>query len=738
MQKIAQAALRHRRRIIAAWLLTLIVGGALATFTTNRLTVDFALPGQPGDTASHAVISTFGTAGQNSSPLIVAVTLADGQRVGDHAGELKSAFESLATVRMYDQPVQVFDAYNTVDRADRSAFVTADDRTAMAYVFYPITRTPTPTTPADTVATAITPLLPVGATLGMTGTDALAASQGSGIGLGVILELLIAGGGALVVLAFVFGSRLAVLPVIVASVSIPGALLLLLPLTYISDYSFIVQYLISLVGLGLGIDYSLLVVTRWREERGRGLDNDAAILTAMRTAGTAVVHSGVTVAIGLLSLVVLPVPFLRSIGIAGALIPLVTVLATLTLTPAILSMAGPWLDTRGPHRAEGKGWTRWTTLVVRRRWISAAAALAVLGLLMVPFTNANIGFSSADSLAQSGPAYETYSALKDSGVPAGTLSPIEVLTRSDRAPAVADALASIEGVAHVVVAEAGDGHLNRPLSGTGPTVTMVLAIPRDQTVNQRTVAVVERVQDTAAGLDGVVGVTGVGTAQTDFQHAVYDNFPLVLLVLSILTYLLLVRAFRSLLLPLKAVVMNLLSLAAAIGAMVYFWQDGVGSELVYGITATHAVAVWIPPMVFAFLFGLSMDYEVFILARIQEEYRASGSTDQAVIAGLSRVGRLVTSAALILFLSFAALSTGPGTDQKVMAVGLGLGILLDATVIRSLLLPATVSLMGKWNWYLPTAVEKLLLLGPLPPHAPAGTVSGPAEQQHSRPQPVMD
>ncbi|WP_405494647.1 MMPL family transporter [Nocardia sp. NBC_00511] len=714
MQKIAQAALKYRWRVIAVWLLVLIAGGALATFTTGRLTVDFSLPGQPGDTASHAVISTFGTAGQNSSPLIVSVTLPGGQRVGDHAAELKSAFGSLSAVRMYDQPVQVFDAYNTVDSADRTAFGTADERTALAYVFYPITRTPTPATPAATVGAAITPLLPVGATLGMTGTDVLAASQGSGIGLGVILELLVAGGGALLVLAFVFGSRLAVLPMIIASVSIPGALLLLLPLTYLSDYSFIVQYLISLVGLGIGIDYSLLVVTRWREERGRGLDNDAAIVTALRTAGTAVVHSGITVAIGLLSLVILPVPFLRGIGIAGALIPLVTVLATITLIPAILSVAGPWLDNRGLHRPAGVRWARWTAFVVRRRWISAATALMVLGLLMVPFAHANIGFSSADSLAQNGPAYETYAALQHSGVPAGTLSPIEILARTDRAPAVAAALTGIDGLTHVVVAEAGDVHLNRPLSGDGPPVTMLLAIPREQTVNQRTVAVVEQVQDRAAAVDGVIGVTGVGTAQTDFQHAVYDNFPLVLLVLSLLTYLLLVRAFRSLLLPLKAVVMNLLSLAAAIGAMVLFWQDGVGSELIYGISATHAVAVWIPPMVFAFLFGLSMDYEVFLLARIQEEYRRSGSTDQAVIAGLSRVGRLVTSAALILFLSFAALSTGPGTDQKVMAVGLGLGILLDATVIRSLLLPATVSLMGRWNWYLPRALERLLMLRPAP------------------------
>ncbi|WP_227985153.1 MMPL family transporter [Nocardia spumae] len=731
---MARGVIRHRRAVVIVWLLVLIVGGALAKFTTDRLTVDFSLPGQPGDTASHAVIDTFGTAGQNSSPLIVAVTLPDQQRVAEHADQLKQAFGALSAVRMYDRPVQVFDAYNTTSTGTRQSFVTDGGHTALAYVFYPITRTPTPQTPAAAVSAAITPLLPPGSTLGLTGTDALATSQGDGIGLGVMLELLIAGGGALLVLALVFGSALAFLPVVVASVSIPGALLLLLPLTFLSDYSFIVQYLISLIGLGIGIDYSLLVVTRWREERRRGFDNDAAIVTALQTGGRSVVHSGITVAIGLLSLVVLPVPFLRSIGIAGSLIPLVSVLATLTLTPAILSYAGPRLEwPRRPEAVvENRLWRRWTTLVVRRRWSATAVATAVLALLMVPFAHANIGFSAADSLSNEGPAYTTFAALKSGGIPTGTLSPIEVLVRTDHGPDVAARLARVDGVSSVVRADPADRGLNRPLSGSGPSVTMVLAIPREQTVNQHSVAVVDRVRQQLAPVDGVIGITGVGTAQTDFQHAVYDNFGWVLLVLSVLTYLLLVRAFRSLILPLKAVAMNLLSLAAAIGAMVYFWQNGAGSQPIYGIEATHAVAVWIPPLVFAFLFGLSMDYEVFILARIREEYETGKTTDEAVIAGSSRVGRLVTSAALILFLAFAALSCGPGTDQKVMAVGLGLGILLDATVIRSLLLPATVSLMGRWNWYLPQWVERFLLLrratdspAPSVPVRDAEPVAGP-------------
>jgi RND superfamily putative drug exporter len=231
------------------------------------------------------------------------------------------------------------------------------------------------------------------------------------------------------------------------------------------------------------------------------------------------------------------------------------------------------------------------------------------------------------------------------------------------------------------------------------------------------VDVVNRVKDVADQTPGVIGVAGLGTAQVDFLHAVYGNFPEMLTVIALLTFVLLARAFRSLLLPFKAVVLNLVSLTAVYGAMVLFWQNGYGSDTVFGIPETGAVTFWVPLMVFAFLFGLSMDYEVFILSRIREEYDDGRSTDDAVIEGIGRTGRLVTSAALILFLAFAALASGPGTDLKVMATALGFGILLDATVVRSLLVPALVSLFGRWNWTLPDRIARLLRVQPSHPHA---------------------
>ncbi|MEA2170576.1 MAG: putative drug exporter of the superfamily, partial [Solirubrobacteraceae bacterium] len=194
----------------------------------------------------------------------------------------------------------------------------------------------------------------------------------------------------------------------------------------------------------------------------------------------------------------------------------------------------------------------------------------------------------------------------------------------------------------------------------------------------------------------------------DFVDAVYGSFPLMIVLIAVVTFILLARAFRSLLLPAKAVVLNIISVGAAWGVMTLFWQEGHGSEAIFGIAATGNIASWIPLMVFAFLFGLSMDYEVFILARMREEYDKSGDTNDAVIQGIGRTGRLVTSAALILFLAFLSMASGPQTDVKVLATGLAAGILIDATVVRALLVPAVVSLFGKWNWVLPAPAARLL------------------------------
>jgi RND superfamily putative drug exporter len=278
---------------------------------------------------------------------------------------------------------------------------------------------------------------------------------------------------------------------------------------------------------------------------------------------------------------------------------------------------------------------------------------------------------------------------------------MQVLTTSAGAQHAADELAKVDGIADVIVANdpgnSRNGH------------SMVIAIPREETVNSQSVQVVKDARTVADNDPAILGIAGPGADQIDFLHAVYGKFPLMLTIIAVLTFVLLARAFRSVLLPLKAVLLNLLTLGATLGFMVLFWQKGWGSQAIYSVHETGAVTFWVPMMVFAFLFGLSMDYEVFILARIREEKDEHGATtDSAVVEGIARTGRLVTSAALILFLAFVALSSGPSTDLKLFATALGFGILLDATIVRSLLVPALISLFGEWNWWMPTWFAKVL------------------------------
>jgi RND superfamily putative drug exporter len=687
----------------------IVVGGALASKVNDRLTIDFSLPGQPGTETAQKIQDLVGNGGF-TSPYVVTVTVDKGS-VTDPAvaADIAKAFGKLGEPDALGVPAQqqarVLDAKTT---GDTKAFTTDDGKTAYAMVFYRFDQSPNQKLLTDPIKEVVGGSLKTSATIGVTGEDVLASGDSSS-GPGVLGEVLLGGVGALAVLLFVFGSFLAFLPLIVAAASIMSTFIMLLPITYATDVSFIVEFLVALIGLGVAIDYSLLFVTRWREEKDHGRDNHEAVVVAMETAGHAVLFSGITVAIGLLALIVLPVPFMRSMGYGGALIPVASVLTTLTFTPAILGGIGPridWPKIRHENRAS-RAWSKWARGIVKYRITAAVAALVMLGVLIAAFFGAKIGQASSASLAHSGQAYEALQELENGGQPNGILTPIEVLVDNSAVQQVSAKVGAVPGI---------DGRVFTTDSSTANGQTVLVAVPENETVNSKSVEVVKDVQDVLDGQDGVIGSTGLGAAQIDFMHAVYGNFPLMLSIIALLTYILLVRAFRSLLLPLKAIILNLLSLGATLGAMVLFWQDGHGSKAIFDIEATGAVTFWIPLMVFAFLFGLSMDYEVFILSRIREEYDGAKSTDAAVVEGIGRTGRLVTCAALILFLAFTALATGPGTDLKTLATGLGIGILLDATIVRALLVPALVSLFGKWNWYLPAWAAKILRVEPSYPH----------------------
>ena len=694
--RIARLVIAHRRLVIVAWVVIFIAGGAAASKVSSRLSTDFSLPGQPGYETALKILHLYGNGGENA-PSILVVTVPAGQSVHGDAGALAAGF---GTVRREEPQARVVDLAVTGDQR----FVTDNGKSTFAYLFTPLPSsfgTDQKTTQAQSILQASLP----GYSVGLTGLNQL-SSGGSAKGPGVLLETMVGGFGALIVLAFVFASLLAFLPLLIAAVSILATFLVILALTYLTEVSFIVEFLVALVGLGIAIDYSLLLVTRWREERARGLDNHAAVIKAVETAGRAVFLSGLTVAIGLLSLIVLPVPGLRSTGIGGMLIPLVSILVVNTLLPAILAGIGPrvdWPRIRHEDHAS-RAWSAWARAVTSHRFLATAVAIALLVVAILPVFGLKVGETSASALAKTGAARQAYQLLLDGGVPSGVLTPIEVLAQETAAPAVTARLSHLPGISSVFLASGR--------SGSRQNMSDILAIPNVETVNNTTLAPVRATETALSHEAGVIGVTGLGAIEQDYSHAVFGNFPLMFAVIAILTFILLARAFRSLLLALKAVLLNLLSLAATFGLLTWFWQEGHGSSTIFSIPATGAITFWLPLMVFAFLFGLSMDYEVFILSRIREEYDRRGQTTEAVIEGVGRTGRLVTSAALILFLAFASLASAPDTDIKVLATGLGAGILLDATIVRALLVPALISLFGRLNWWMPRPLARLLLLSP--------------------------
>ena len=701
MAPLTRWVLAHKRIVVVFWVALTLVGMASAGSATKALKQKFSVPGKEGWVTNEQIAHEFHGTGGNSSPLLPVVTLPAGQSID--SPRVRADLRAVEARLERALPGSRVASYASTGSR---TFVSKDGRTTfiLAYARPDPKQAFNDNPEAAKAATrALRGMAVAGAPVHVTGFDALSVQSGGGNGPGVLLEALLGGFGALLVLAFVFASFLAIVPIMMAIVSILTTFLVVWGLTTITEVSPIVQFLIALIGLGVSIDYALIVVVRWREERAHGREGDEAIVRAMETAGRAVVFSGTTVAIGLLALVALPLPFLRSVGYGGLLIPLISVLVAVSLLPVVLSSIGPRLDwphVRDDDRAS-RSWTGWANLIVRRRWVAALGAALVLAALVLAATNLQLGLSNVNTIAKEGDAKQGLLALERSGIGSGALLPNEVLVEGSTSPeAVAAKLATVDDIHGAVAPDSPQWR------HPGVAVVDALQIPDGSSASGRDV--VDGVRAAAREAGDRVRVGGLGAQNKDFIEAVYGNFPLMIALIAVVTFILLARAFRSLLLPLKAVILNVISVGAAWGVLYLIWQQGHGSEAIWGISATGSITAWIPLMVFAFLFGLSMDYEVFILARMREEYDRTGSTEAAVVNGIGRTGRLVTSAALILFLAFVAMASAPDTSVKMIATGLGAGILIDATVVRALLVPAAVALFGRWNWWLPLPVARLL------------------------------
>jgi putative drug exporter of the RND superfamily len=547
---------------------------------------------------------------------------------------------------------------------------------------------------------------------------------------------------ALLILLGVFGLSLAVLvPFAFAACTITAALAAVYVLANAFSMVTYVTNLVELIGLGLAIDYSLLIVYRYREELAAGRSVEDAVLRTMATAGRAVVFSGAAVAIGLGLLLFMPVPFIRSMGAAGFLIPLMSVAVALTLQPALLSLLGhrgvrrvPVLETlrsrlpAAASSARGTGaergfWTRLARAIMRRPVVFLAAGTAVLVAAAVPTFFIELTPASISGIPRSLESARGFALLRDRVGP-GAITPIHIVVDTG-APGNARTRPVEAAVGRLGDDLARDGEAYVIASGRrAPYVdasgryTRLIVVGRHEYGDPETQRFVRRLRShlvPEAGFPAGMHVYAGGAPPqgVDFLTRSYGSFPWLVLGSLVLTYLVLMRAFRSVFLPLKAVILNMLSVAAAYGLLVVAFRWGVGADL-FGLYRISQVEGWIPIFLFATLFGLSMDYEVFLVTRMRESWDAVADNARAVAHGLEHTGRIVTAAALIMCAAFSGFVAGDVAALQEFGLGLALAVLIDATIVRALLVPSVMAILGRYNWWLPERVARIARLEPSP------------------------
>ncbi|MFG2886729.1 MMPL family transporter [Streptomyces sp. NPDC048297] len=649
-------------------------------------------------TANQALQKEYG--GVAARPSVLVVGLPKGTTVDSPTVKAGLA----AADKIADKVPQVR-SLSYANTGDRSLVGTGKTST-LVMVYPPRMGDPVPQQVTDAMRAAITHTVP-GAHVQVTGVEQL-SSGGGASGGSVLSEILVGIGLALIVLAWVFGSALAVLPLISAIISVLTMQLAVWGLTYATSIAInpSVQFIVALLGLGLSIDYALLLVNRWREERDAGADNKKAVIRSLHKAGHSVAFSALIASLGLFALMVVPVSFLQGVGVSGLFIPSIAALVSLTVVPLLLSSVGPRMDRirlrKRRNTGPGTMWTSTAQAIVRRPKIAAAVGATILGVLCAFGATINMNQPAVTSLSSASPAEEALVSLQHDGFPAGVLTsvPIELPAGTDPS-ATAATLRAVPSVHGVLVAD------TPAWRHTGSSV--IVGLPRTEVGTSHAGTIVADLR-AAAPHNALIG--GEDVQNTDITHILIHWLPLLLAIVALVTFLLLARGMRSLLLPAKAVALNIVSVGAAYGVLVLIWQLGYGSNSLWGIPATGSISPLVPMLLFGFLFGVSMDYEVFILARVREAFDRTGDTNSAVVEGISRTGRLVTSAALILFLALLSLSSAPDVTIKMMATGMAAGVLIDAVVVRTLLTPALVVLFGRANWYLPAWAAKVLRTKP--------------------------
>ncbi len=699
--RLAQASARHPRRVIAAWGVAVLVGAAaIAMLLGTALTSNDDFTGQPESKRAGALIDE-------------AFPPRPGGFDADEAVILRSASRDVRDPAFQDRIdalVRELSALRTVEavqhaRADGGDALVSRDGRATAILL--------------DLRHDVEPVADLVARSSGGGFEALLIGDGSidadferaaeeDLQRGELIGL----GLALVVLLAVFGTLAASLvPIVMAVVAIIVALGAVAAIGQVFALSFFVVNLLVMMGLAVGIDYSLFVLSRFREERRAGRDTAEAIAVAGATASNAVVFSGMTVVLALIGMFLVPQTLFRSLATGAIVVVVVSVLAALTLLPAALAVLGDRVEAlpvrlrRRPHGHRPSLSDRLAGGVLRRPRASLAAGMAIMLTLAVPYLGMETGSAGVATLPDEFQTKQAYAALAESFPDQGTADAEIVVSGPVTSPRVA---AGVRRLATAIERDGAFGPVRWKVAADGRHGLLTARVAGDA-LEPRAVAAVRRLREThipqaLAGVPAQALVAGETAGEVDFFDIADRYQVLVVAVVLGLSFLVLTAAFRSVVAPALAIVMNLLSVGAAYGLLVLVFQEGVGAELL-GFQPADTVEAWLPLFLFTVLFGLSMDYQVFLMSRIRERYDESGDTEDAIRTGLGATARLITGAALIMVAVFAGFAGGQLVMFQQMGFGLGVAVLLDATLVRCVLVPAAMQLLGHRNWYLPAGVR---------------------------------
>jgi RND superfamily putative drug exporter len=693
MKGLARWCFRHRWLVIAGWLGALLVLAGVARAAGSQYANDFSLSGYDSDQASQLLQEKFPAASGDSDQIVFHTTTGSVRdaAVRDRMEPVLSGVAKLPHVASVQSPY-----------AMGSQAISADGASALATVQFDAESRQLPSEAVqaviDTAQSAQTGTLQV-----ELGGQAIAQTQRERPASEAI-----AVGAAIVVLLVTFGSVVAMgLPILTALLALGAGLSVITLLTHLMSISLVAPTLAAMISLGVGIDYALFIVSRYRAALAQGSQGPDAVVTAVDTSGRAVLFAGSTVVIALLGMLLLGVSFIIGMAVAAAVGVLLTMVASLTLLPAVLALLGPRVNRlrvpgRHPERATAGSpqWVRWAGFVQRHPWLTLTVCAGLLLLLTVPALSLRLGSSDAGSDPPTTTTRRAYDLLAE-GFGPGFNGPLLLVAElpSPGGTAALDRLRTAVR-ADPDVAQVTPARLNP----AGDTAT-IRVYPRSAPQDAATTDLVRRLRDTtipdsSRGSGLQVHVGGTTATFIDLGSLLTSRLPLFIGGVVALSLLLLLLVFRSVAIPLKAAAMNLLSIGAAFGVLVAVFQSNWGGDLL-GITRAGPIESFLPVMLFAILFGLSMDYEVFLLTRVQEEWVRSGDNAGSVRDGLAATGAVITAAAAIMIVVFTSFFFGGQRITQELGLGLASAVLVDAVVIRSALVPATMQILGRYNWYLP-------------------------------------